>query len=388
MYYEEENDARRGEDDFGYSEAHVPLPLEMALLQSPEHSDSFWRRTFSKVAGFQRKAIRIFLNGKEYFARPDSRSDQDIMTLAFAKENGFQIRRSKGNKGLFQLGNGKLVSSIGMTCVPLKLLGHGQSEERRWFHVLAKCAVPLIMGNGILKKIDLYRANKHLLVDCPFSFGSLPTLKWLGSIQGGVAFTANGRELKGHADTGSDLEFMSLRCAIQKGFKIDRRHGARTRVMLADGTEVETVGQVRISSVKISQFEGFEMSFHVLAGLPCEVIFSEEFVEQMDLFDIFPDLIDSEDVDLYTLNTLVNLGPLQALLNRKWRKKESLSAQQEHDSVVEAETYRRNKANRKISKMEDAMLRLAALEAEENRRTEFDRRHQSCAHCTRQEIGS
>src|SRR6266498_1953543 len=70
--------------------------------------------------------------------------------------------------------------------------------------------------------------------------------------------------------------------------------------------------------------------------------FKEEFVEQMDLFDVYPDLIDSEDVDLYTLNTLVNLGPLQAFLNRKWRRGKSLTAQQEHDDGVEAEVYRRN----------------------------------------------
>jgi hypothetical protein len=113
----------------------------------------------------------------------------------------------------------------------------------------------------------------------------MPTLKWIGSPRGFVDFKANGKQLVGCADTGSDLDFMSLRCARRLGFKIDTDLSARTRVMLADESVVETVGQVNVSSVELSYFDSFEMTFHVLPGLASDVVFSEDFLDQMDAFN-------------------------------------------------------------------------------------------------------
>jgi hypothetical protein len=78
---------------------------------------------------------------------------------------------------------------------------------------------------------------------------------------------------------------MSLRCARRLGFKIDTDLSARTRVMLADESVVETVGQVNVSSVELSYFDSFEMTFHVLPGLASDVVFSEDFLDQMDAFN-------------------------------------------------------------------------------------------------------
>jgi hypothetical protein len=155
--------------------------------------------------------------------------------------------------------------------------------------------------------------------------------------------------------------------------------------MLPDQTIIETIGQVHVSSLQISDFESFEMTFHVLPGLSCDVIFGEEFLEQMDAFNSC-DILDGErGPSIHSLHTLINLGPIQSFLARKCLAKTLLPEgvlQQEHDLGIEAEIYRRNKANRSISKIKNRARAEAAREQEEMKRRLFDRGHENCVHCS------
>lgn len=360
----------------------------MGIVQTELEVDvqvPFWKRAYVKASDYKRKAIQVVLNGKAYFARPDSGSDRNIMTEAFARDCGAKIQRGKDDWGLFKIGTGQCIQSIGRALVPLKLLVGGESEEHCWFHILPKCPVPLIVGAEFLRKIQLFTRNKHLLVEYPFIFGSFPTFKWIGSPQGELDFFANGALLTGCADTGSDLDLISLDCAMANGFEIDKGHCSRTRVMLADESIVETVGQVHISSVQLPGFGSFEMSFHVLPNLVCDVIFGEEFLEQMDAFNTCNIIDSTGPLSLYSLNPFINLGPIQSFLSRRsaTKKSETSTMQQQHDSDIEAEVYRRNKANRLILKMKDECRAENAKIIEETRRRSFHLKHVGCIHCSR-----
>jgi hypothetical protein len=338
------------------------------------------KASHSQVMNSRRKALRCSIGGSTCFARPDSGSDRDIITETFAADNGILVQRGEADKSIFKLGSGKLIQSLGRALVPLRIFGDSQSIEHRWFDVIAKCPVPLILGLDFIRKFKLFTQKKHLLVDCPYSFGDLPLLKWIGSPRERITFVADGRSLIAGADTGSDLDLMSLHCARRRGFKIDTSESARNRVMLADETIVETIGQVHVSSVQLSHFDRFKMSFHVLPGLPCDVIFGEEFLEQMDAFNTC-DTVRLDENDIHSLNTLINLGPFQAFLTRKRASKPDNTAQQEHDQAIEAEIYRRNKANRALAKMKDEARAATASEAEEVKRRAFDAGHMRCRHC-------
>ena len=109
--------------------------------------------TYSRATNFKRKAIGVVLNGVSCLARPDSGSDRNIMTEDCAKACGVPIMRGENDKGLFKLGTGKCISSIGRAYVPLNLLGDNTSKEYCWFDVLAKCPVPLIIGLEFVQKI-------------------------------------------------------------------------------------------------------------------------------------------------------------------------------------------------------------------------------------------
>lgn len=351
-----------------------------------------------RATTFKRKAVELLIKGKKCFARPDTGSDRNIMTEAFAKEHGLEIHRNKNDKELFCMGNGQYTQSIGRALVPCRLLGD-KSDQSYWFHVMEKCSAPIIMGLKFLQKIQLYTKNKHLLVDSPFSFGNIPSFKWMGSPKGRMRFSADCWNITAYADTGSDLDLMSLDCALKRGFRIDESR--RNRVMLADGAIAETAGMVDVSSVQLAKFDSFGMSFHVLPNLVCDVIFGEEFLEQMDAFNTC-EIFDEDDVwDIYSLNPLINLGPTQSfvhkIINRKRRggQQQDLfvnggdvsriklnTARRDHDERREAELYRQHKVDRLIDRIRDQSQKLTARTAEDAKRKAFQDSHLACVHCT------
>jgi hypothetical protein len=306
---------------------------------------SIVKSTYSKVKGYRRKALPIYLNGRECLARPDSGSEEDVISAEFAEKNEIAIDRTK--PAIFELSNGKHIKSFGRAHVPCAIQGESGAQDYRRFHVLATCMAPVILGMKFITKSKLYTHKKHLLVDYPATWlRSIPTLKLIGSPQGFINFTADGQQLTRCADSGSDLDFISLDCAKRHGFTIDRHANARSLIQLVDGTKVQTSGKVYISSLAIKGFDEFEMEFDVLSGLSCDVIFSEDFLDQMDAFNTCVRTIDIENPHLHGLKTLINLGPIQSLFSRLWSKKPKVNStpQEAHGHSVEAEVYRRNQA--------------------------------------------
>ncbi|KAL2063966.1 hypothetical protein VTL71DRAFT_4460 [Oculimacula yallundae] len=273
--------------------------------------ESYLKWTYWKVAVFRRKAVRVSINGNSTYSRPDTASNQDIVTEKFAIEHGITIERGESNQSLFKLG------------------------------------------------------------------ASTP--------RGFIDFHAHGIKLVGCADTGSDLDFMSFECARHLGLKIDG--SARSRVMLADESIVETIGQVHVSSVEISNFDSFEMSFHVLPGLASDVIFSEDFLEQMDAFNTCVQVKNTTSLFQQRLNTLISLGPLQNFLSKAWGRNRVNPTQEEDCKARDAETCRRSNVKRSIRKMSDRNRADLARASEELIKRGFDRDHASCAHCNREGLG-
>lgn len=115
--------------------------------------------------------------------------------------------------------------------------------------------------------------------------------------------------------------------------------------MNADGTVVETTGKIFIPSIQLGAFKLFDMEFHILPGLPSDVIFGEEFLDRIDAFNTCSELKDTEDPYQHSLNILINLGPIQAFLSRGWNPETGNKVQLEHDGDIEVEIYRRNKAD-------------------------------------------
>lgn len=291
-------------------------------------------RMFENTTNYRRKMVGMYLNDTPCFARPDTGSDRNIISAAFAADLGVEIHQSDNGNDQFVIGNGQYTESIGKAFIICRLPG-GQDDQSLWFHVMAKCSEPVIVGFEFVREVELYTKNKHLLVDCPSVAPPIPSLTFMGSPKGRVEILADGKRLEACVDTGSDLDLMSINCTLQMGFHVDR--SKRNYVMLADQTIVETLGQVRVKSIELPQFdppldeqanlaiaedptaeevdqakilstapddEEDAMIFHVLENLVCDVILGEEFLEQMDAFNTCGIIErESDDFDSYESDT-------------------------------------------------------------------------------------
>ncbi|KAH6714408.1 hypothetical protein BKA61DRAFT_655910 [Leptodontidium sp. MPI-SDFR-AT-0119] len=368
----------------------------------------------------RRKVLRVLIKNKPHLACPDSGSAKNIMSEALANECNLKIRRSPKNIKQFELGNGKCISSLGRVCVPVELMGNTLGRKKRWFYVFSVCPVPLVLGMPFLEETEILTKNRNMLESCPAKLRNISSLLWIGSSRNSnsprnrMKCSLDGHVLDAIADTGSDLNLMSLKCAKREGFQIDRRREARRRIQVGDGTETETIGQVYVHNLSLDWRKAstpdipvdtdntprdatpktdedpaaFGAIFHVLPGLPCDVIFGRDLLEQTNAFNLCPDLLSTRSADKdnpFELNVLINLGPVSIALRVLWRRRQSPTANPDpkdiHDNARHAEMFRRSKKEEEIGLLPVEQQHLARA-TERMKIRDWDTHHgRRCMYC-------
>ncbi|KAH8803453.1 hypothetical protein F5884DRAFT_507900 [Xylogone sp. PMI_703] len=380
----------------------------------------------------RRKVLRILLQNKSQLACPDSGSEKNIMSEAFAKSNHLRITRKSRDIKPFELGSGKTVWSIGRVRATVELLGSTIRQKLKWFYVFPNCPVPLILGMAFLTEAEILTKNRHMLENCPAEFSNVSSLLWIGTPRkrhlppNRMKCCLDGRNLVGVADTGSDLNFMSPECAKREGFHIDDREEMKIRVQLGDGTETETIGRVYIHNLTLdwrepvtetvpnpttsapnnsantepsSQTdESFGAIFHVLPGLRHDVILGRDFLYEMDAFNRCPELLytrSTNECDPFELNILVSIqkgnfaktaGGLfkfnifGSRRKRKLAERALPNSKEIHDNERHMEMLRRANREDEISRMPSDQQRLANAR-ERQKGSEWDAKHTTCIYC-------
>ncbi|KFY34896.1 hypothetical protein V494_06388 [Pseudogymnoascus sp. VKM F-4513 (FW-928)] len=335
----------------------------------------------------RRKVLRIQINGEDHLACPDSGSEMNIISKACAIEHGFRIRRKVKDRKRFEVGNGDIVWSIGRVLETVDLPGSPLWKKKRWFYVLEDCPVPVVMGMSFLREAEILTKYRHLLENCPVEMSDVSSLLWIGSPKNRLRCTLDGRQLEAVADTGSDINVMSLACAEREGFRIDRRPEARTKIAIGNGDVIETLGQVYVSNLTLDWREpeaepperaprtptteitlepdpngsaypphgegddDLYTPFHVIENLPCDIIFGHKFLDDMDAFNKCPELL---DIPPSTQNRQFDKHKEQyefmILISDIWPFKKSskgpklpVDLRERHESKWHAERHRRSK---------------------------------------------
>jgi len=363
----------------------------------------------------RRKVLRVLIKNKTHLACPDSGSAKNIMSEALASECNLKIHRSPKDIKQFELGNGKCISSVGRARVPIGLIGNTLGRKKRWFYIFSVCPVPLVLGMPFLEETQILTKNRNMLESCPADWSNISSLLWIGSSRNNnsprnrMKCSLDGHELEAIADTGSDLNLMSLKCAKREGFQIDRRREARRRIQVGDGTETETIGQVYVYNLGLDWRKAptpdisldvddaspladenpatFGGIFHVLPGLPCDVIFGRDLLELTDAFILCPDLLSSRLTDKdnpFELNVLISLGPVSTFLSIARRRRHSPMTNPDpkeiHDDARHAEMFRRSKREEEIALLPIGQQNVARAR-ERRKMRDWDTLHATCIYC-------
>jgi hypothetical protein len=133
----------------------------------------------------------------------------------------------------------------------------------------------------------------------------------------------------------------------------------------------------------------FGTIFHLLPGLPCDVIFGRDLLEQTDAFNLCPDLRSTRSADKgnqFELNVLIDLGPVSIALRVLWRRRQSPTINPDpkniHDDARYAEMFRRSEKEEEIGLLPVEQQHLARA-TERIKIRDWDTHHgRRCMYCS------
>ena len=382
----------------------------------------------------RRKVLRVLIKRKECIACPDSGSEKNIISEALAVERKLTISRRSKDIQPFELGNGEFVWSVGRVRTKVQVPGLPLWKKLN-FYVFNKCPWPLVLGVPFLPRTKLLTRNRHLLEDCPQVMDHISSLLWVGSPRSKTSLKLqppnrltcclDGRCVIATADSGSDLNMMSPKCARREGFQIDSRPEARRYVAFGDGSQGETIGQVYVyrltldwrkpetktvealldpqteagvaENVPASETKRIDgptkdvrvsgVVFHVLPGLPCDVVLGRSLLDKTDAFNLFPSLLSSNPRGIgmpFEFKILISRGHWSKKFPGFWgRGQENVPVPHSkvaHDNERHAEMYRRSEREVELAALPASQR--AREEAREKRKVrDWNAAHLNCVHC-------
>jgi hypothetical protein len=303
--------------------------------------------------------------------------------------------------------------------------------RKRSFFVLDNCPVSIVLGRSFLRETEILTANRHFLESCPREMSEISKLLWIGSPrkENTMKCTIEGRELYGIADTGSDLNFMSLACAERERFTIDRQEEAKSLIQVGNGEVIETIGQVHVANLGLdwrkpvsegsqrekpgpspqdpdtswdedmpSEEDELEVVFHVVKGLPCDLIFGQQFLLDTDAFNRCPGLVSLPTPSINLIDELqdrpfdfkiflkVSRRPFSFSLRKREKPKPGLAVgpetrREQHENDLHAELGRRARCcETKIALLPVAERDVARRE-EAEKVLAWDTSHAACEFC-------
>ena len=264
------------------------------------------------------RKVELPLNilGSTYAACPDSGSHENIMVEGLAEQLGLNIEDSAEHQKEFRIGNGKIVKSLGRASVKCSFAKEPEVEYLCWFYIFHSLIKSVIVGMAFLDATETLTKYKFRL-QCSMSprMGPLQ-LCALNNPAQRLGCMAEGKRILANADTGSEIDFVSLAYAKRRDFLIIEKVGAQdSQVQFADGTLSSIAGKVSLD-IFIGQYDLLSVNrggkrlrrtFYVLEGLTSDMLLGVEFLDETDAFNTYKTALSSDaSKDAFSqLNTII-----------------------------------------------------------------------------------
>lgn len=235
--------------------------------------------------------------GSTYTTCPDSGSEENIMSKDVTLDLGLKIEDSTDHQKEFRIANGKVVKSLGRTSVACAFAKDPSLRYQCWFYVFQSLITPIIMGMAFLHESETLTKYKYRLQSSMVPRNGPLRLHALNNPRRRLLCRVDAKATLANADTGSEIDLISLACAKRRHYSITKPSQFDTEVQFADGTTACLQGTVCVSiSLKkhriypdvFSREEGsFVHTFYVLEGLTSDLLFGEEFLDEHKAFETY-----------------------------------------------------------------------------------------------------
>ena len=254
----------------------------------------------------RRLELPVGINGIQHSSIADTGAAENIMDLETVHKLGLPLSTRPESILKFSLCDGRVVRSIGKTVAQVTFVKGKPTPTQCFFYVLEKCAVPLIMGKKFLETTQTLTKYKHRLQERLASLGRFSRILEIGSSSQRMSCFLDGKDVLVNPDSGSEINVMSLAFAMKHGYY--RQKSTRLgRIVLGDGSEAETVGEVTASVVLGNRYgKSYQEVFHILPGLSSNILLGEEILHESDAFSQFAEYFTNADseLNLFDLNVL------------------------------------------------------------------------------------
>ena len=253
-------------------------------------------------------------------SRPDSGSEDNIMVLDLAQSLNLEVNSAPEHQKGFRMANGKIVKAVGRTVAECSFAKDPAVSLRCLFYVFHQLVTPLIMGMDFLNATQTLAAFRHRLE--PRAIKSTMPLQIcsLDLPRRRLYCLADSQPKLANADTGSDIDLMSLAYVQKRGFVTEEIEPWNSVVQFADGSLTRLLGkvQVKIEIGTGSSAQSWKKEFYVFDGLTCDILLGEDFLHSTAVFQFYSSAfaLDAEDDGVCEVNAIVWFNIFESNLAR------------------------------------------------------------------------
>ncbi|KAE9369206.1 hypothetical protein N431DRAFT_427414 [Stipitochalara longipes BDJ] len=223
------------------------------------------------------------LNEQPSSAFPDTGSDQNLLSRDYATRNDIAIFPDANGTKHIKSADGRLIPTTGIAELSWSFEDSPHEKHMLVFHVLEQCVHDVLLGHPFLVETNTTTLNriKRYTVNATSSnsAGAIYDIHAASGLQPGqcsIDGHLEGEAIRTLADTGAQVNIMSLAYAQSKNFKLDIS-GNRGTFRFIDGSEapsIATVNAVWTSNDK----KQYSLKFEVLIGSSYDVILGQKHI--------------------------------------------------------------------------------------------------------------
>ncbi len=233
----------------------------------------------------RRLELPITINGLTFASVADTGAAENIVDEATARRLKAPIHRGPEGLKSFVLANGKVVQSIGCFKARVSFVKGAPTTTECVFYVLRKCAAPLIMGRGFLERTKTMTVGlKHRFQERTATVRHPFRVCYIGGTSSRLSCKVDGSNVLVNPDSGSEINVMSLNYARRHGY-YRKRSNRQLEIILGDGSKDKTLGEV--TATVILGGHTYLEEFHILSGLPSDILLGEEILDETDAFSFY-----------------------------------------------------------------------------------------------------
>ena len=244
-----------------------------------------------------------------FMTRPDSGSEENTMTVEVAAALRLSVDHALEYQKDFRLANGKSIKSAGRVTVYCSFSrDRSMTELRCFFYIFQWLISPVIMGMRFLDETETLSKYRHRLQSCSIPPALPIQLCSLDYPRRRLYCLADSQPHFANADTGSEVDLMSLAYVQRRRFTISSNSSHHNTVQFVDGSTSQLAGKVLVAiQIGANESPRYWREFHILDGLTCDILLGEEFLVDTAAFESYATdfALDDEDDGVPEVNAVV-----------------------------------------------------------------------------------